>query len=372
MSIRLKLCFTVLIALVLGPGCTSDTAVITQTMPPSPLPPTIIAAPSGTPSPTASETPLFATATPSPTLSPTEPATATSTKTPKPTLTPTPMPDLIDLGHIGAGMIAYVSNRDGDNEIFLLILPKNEGDSLEEIQLTHNQDDDVLSDWSPDGTRLAFSLDRDGNMEIYIMDVETALQNPGNGKVQRLTNHEGDDMLPAWSPDGSQITFSSDRDGDWEIYVMNTDGTDVRQLTDNTIIDSKPSWSPDGTKIFFDSGEGYNRDIYIMDIHGANQELVIEAEGGWPDWSPDGTQVAFFGREAGNPEIYIANIDGTNRTRMTFNNIDDWEPSWSPDGEWLVYNAGMMNNIFVMRVDKSETYQLTSTNFLDWLPIWRP
>jgi TolB protein len=153
---------------------------------------------------------------------------------------------------------------------------------------------------------------------------------------------------------------------------MNIDGTDVRQLTDNTIIDSKPSWSPDGNRIVFDSGEGYNRDIYVIDSDGTNLELIIKAEGGWPDWSPDGTWIAFFGRLDGNPEIYIVNADGSGRTRMTYNNIDDWEPSWSLDGEWLLYNAGSMNNIFMIRVDTSETYQLTDNSYMDWLPVWRP
>lgn len=370
MSIQLKPNVIGVLILVLAVGCSKEeniaqlskqpivveisTATLTRK---TPIPPTEM------PTVTASKTP---------TSSPNEPTTATPTKTPKPSRTLIPTPDLTILGKIGGGMIAYVSNRDGDNEIYLLIFPKEDSDPMNEIQLTHNEDDDVLSDWSPDGSKIAFSSDRDGNLEIYVMDVDAALQNEGYGSVQRLTNHEGEDMLPAWSPDGNKIAFSSDRDGDWEIYIMQADGTDIRQLTDNTIIDSKPSWSPDGTKIVFDSGEGYNRNIYIMESNGANQELIIQAEGGWPDWSPDGTQIVFFGRLTGNPEIYIVNVDGTNLTRMTFNNIDDWEPSWSPDGEWLLYNAGQRNNIFVMRVDRSETYQLTDSSSLDWLPIWRP
>ncbi len=324
-----------------------------------------------------SETPAF-TATQLPPSSPTIPATATPNETPKPTRTPVPTPDLTGFGLMGGGMIAFTSDRDGDNEIYLLAFPGVFGDSLVEVQLTHNEADDVVSEWSPDGTKLAFSSTRDGNYDIYILEVEAAPQNEGDRQPQRLTDHEGDDMLPTWSPDGTQIAFSSDRDGDWDIYLMDlpngTDsgGANIRQLTENTITDSKPSWSPDGSKIAFDSGVGYNRDVYVMDINGADQTLVVEAEGGWPDWSPDGTQIAYFGRGSGNPEIYVVNTDGSHQARMTFNNIDDWEPSWSPDGEWLLYNAGPMNDIFVMRVDKSETYQLTSSNSLDWLPVWRP
>ena len=135
-----------------------------------------------------------------------EKSIATPTKIARPTLKTTSNPGLSILGDIDGGMIAFVSNMDGDNEICVMILPFVEGETPTTVQLTNNEDDDVLSDWSPDG---------------------------------------------------SQFAFSSDRDGDWEIYVMNTGGTDVRQLTDNTITDSKPSWSPDGTKIIFDSGAAH-------------------------------------------------------------------------------------------------------------------
>jgi Tol biopolymer transport system component len=253
-----------------------------------------------------------------------------------------------------------------------MAFPKVAGGSVVDYQLTDNDADDALPDWSPDGRKIVFSSTRDGNLEIYVMEVEITPQNAQAGNIQRLTNNERDDLLPTWSPDGTQIAFSSDRDGDWEIYVMNANGTNVRQLTDNNIIDSKPTWSPDGRKIGFDSGEGYSKDIFIMDKDGSNQELVLQAEGGWPAWSPDGNKIAFCGRSTGNPEIYIVNVDGTAQTRMTYNNIDDWEPSWSPDGEWLLYVSGMITDIYVMRVDKSETYQLTNDRFGDWVPVWRP
>jgi Tol biopolymer transport system component len=232
-----------------------------------------------------------------------------------------------------------------------------------EAQLTHNGADDSVPDWSPDGEKITFASTRDGNWEIYLMDVNDAIQDPENAQVRRLTNHEGDDLSPVWSPDGTQIAFASDRDGDWEIYAMRTDGTDLRQLTDDTSIESKPSWSPDGAKIAFDSGRGYERDIYVMDSDGANQERLVQAAGGWPAWSPDGTRIAYFDRVDGNPEIYVVDVDGTNRTRLTQNSTDDWEPSWSPDGEWLLHVSGWVPNVFMMRADGSETYRLTNDNF---------
>jgi dipeptidyl aminopeptidase/acylaminoacyl peptidase len=150
------------------------------------------------------DTPIHPTETPTitvtelPTSTPTEQAEIS--KTPRPTITSKPTPDLIEIGNIGGGMIAFTSNRDGDNEIYILAFPGVLGDSMVVIQLTHNEADDVVSEWSPDGEKLAF-------MEIYLIDVETALQNLGGGEVQRITNHESDDMLPSWSPDGTEIAF---------------------------------------------------------------------------------------------------------------------------------------------------------------------
>lgn len=78
--------------------------------------------------------------------------------------------------------------------------------------------------WAPDGERVAFSSNEDGNWEIYVVDLDT-------NEVKRLTNTSANEVAPSWSPDGTRITFSSDRSDNWEIYTMNVDGTDVRQLT---------------------------------------------------------------------------------------------------------------------------------------------
>jgi Tol biopolymer transport system component len=357
--------FTILILmLILTAGCTSWIAVPSQTITSSPVSPTFTIEPSDTPVPTA-------TVTPNPTFT-SMPNTATLTSTAKPTRTPIHTPSWTRFEKVGRGMIAFVSDRDGDYEIYLMVFtPGPEGELLE-YQLTVNEADDSVPEWSPNGEKIAFASTRDGNWEIYVMGVDDALLAASSVQTQRLTEHEGQDLSPVWSPDGSQIAFASNRDGDWDIYVMSANGGGLRQLTDSPGIESKPSWSPDGTKIAFDSGEGFNRAIYIMDSDGSNPRLVIQAKGGWPAWSPDDNRIAFFGRMDGNPEIYIVDVDGNNLTRMTQNNIDDWEPSWSPDGEWLLYASGQVPNIFVMRADGSESYRLTQDRFGNWTPVWRP
>ena len=89
--------------------------------------------------------------------------------------------------------------------------------------------------------------------------------------LRRLTHSSGNDLLPDWSPDGTQIAFMSDRDGDWDIFVMDADGSNLRRLTNNSGNDLFPNWSPDGRKIVFESdrdGDWDNQDIYVMDLLG--------------------------------------------------------------------------------------------------------
>ena len=173
----------------------------------------------------------------------------------------------------------------------------------------------ILSDdhpaFSPDGTHIVFTSNRDApnlsvpvfeqDFEIYIMDV--------NGtNVRRLTFSEGVDTEPVFSPDGTKIAFASSRSGNLNIFVMNVDGTGVVQLTSSPFHETEPAWSPDGTKIAYtrvlNDGllnlgllPGADKDVYIMDANGANNHLV---KGGAKEqhdatWSPDGTKLAITG-----------------------------------------------------------------------------
>ncbi len=103
------------------------------------------------------------------------------------------------------------------------------------LNLTNSSANDVDPAWSPDGTKIAFATDRDGNYEIYLM-------NSDGTNLQRLTNSAGADRSPSWSGDGSRIVFTSQRDGNEEIYVMNADGSNPIRLTNNSVADSNPSW----------------------------------------------------------------------------------------------------------------------------------
>lgn len=148
-------------------------------------------------------------------------------------------------------------------------------------------------------------------------------------------------FIAAQTP-SSLIAFHSDRDGDWEIFVMNGDGSGLRQLTTNTVEDRDPVWSPDGTTVAFVSRRDGNIEIYSVRADGTGLRRVTNhaATDFLPSFSPDGRQLAFATDRDRQTDIYLVNADGTNLRRFTDDAADDWRPVWSPDGKEIAFLSG--------------------------------
>ena len=217
--------------------------------------------------------------------------------------------------------------------------------------------------------KIAFSSGRDGNPEIYVM-------NPDGSNQTRLTNDPADDVEPWLSADGSKIAFWSRRDGNNEIYVMNDDGSDQTRLTNNTISDFRPEFSPDGNKIVFVSDRNGNPEIYIMNADGSNQIRLTNnpAADDDPSFSPDGSRIVFWSARSGNSEIYVMNVDGSNPINLTNNSAPDYHPSFSPDGSRIAFVSQINDNpeIYVMNADGSSQTRLTNNPALDFNPSFSP
>ncbi len=199
-----------------------------------------------------------------------------------------------------------------------------------------NSDKSVWANFSIAG-KIAFVSERDGNHEIYVMNTD------GTNQVN-LTRNPAADWYPRWSPDATRIAFASNRDDDAEIYVMDANGENAIALTSSPSSDDCPAWSPDGSKIAFVSDRDGNDEIYIMSADGSNQVNLTghPGEDKYPIWSPDGSKIAFVSKRGDYPYstsrlVYIMNSNGTQVTRAQDISIDQtmFLADWSPDGKYL-------------------------------------
>jgi TolB protein len=267
--------------------------------------------------------------------------------------------------------IAFVSKRDGNWEIYVM-----NADGSDQKNISNHQGFDSYPSWSPDGRRIAFFSDRDGDRDIYVMD--------SNGSnVVQLTDGLASDHSPAWSPDGEKIAFVSDREGRANLWVMNADGTDPANLTPTAVNVRWPGWSPDSSRIAYE----YKTAIYVIDQDGQNRVRVIrdrtDFEGyfvGWPTWSPNGLKLAITLRFAliGSPAtVYTVDDDGENRMPISTKpgDAEEESPSWSPDSRMIVFASsgeGTAADIYVADLESGRRVRLTDHEALDSLPAWEP
>jgi TolB protein len=221
--------------------------------------------------------------------------------------------------------------------------------------------------------QIAFQTNRDGNYEIYSM-------NPDGSSQTDLTNNPASDAHPAWSPDGTKIAFQTERDGNSEVYAMNAGGSGQINLTNSLSFDYNATWSPDGTKIAFVSDRDGDPEIFTMNADGSGQTQLTfnSSHDDEPSWSPDGTKIAYINQvPPGVREIFAMNPDGSGQTNLTANGGFNSGPDWSPDGTQIAYHSGAgfcgpNCEIFTMNADGSGQTNLTNNPASDAHPTWSP
>ena len=265
------------------------------------------------------------------------------------------------------GKIAFTSDRDGNQEIYIMAV-----DGSNQTRLTFDPAGDFTPDISPDGQKIAFTTERHGLYDIYVMGIDGS--NP-----TRLTFDPAHDGSPSWSPDGTTIAFWSSRGDDLDarmIYLMEADGSNQKPLP-GSVGDTEPQWSPDGTQIVVQSFRDNPKasEIFVMDADGSNPtRLTTDGHNTRPNWSPDGTKIAFLSTRDGNGEIYVMDADGSNQTRLTVNSSSDAHPSWSPDGTKIAFQSlrDGDHEIYLMDADGSNQTPITANTAKDQGPSWSP
>lgn len=217
--------------------------------------------------------------------------------------------------------------------------------------------------------RIVFTTDRDGNDEIYIV------QTDGTGLVN-LSNDAAADGQAVWSPDSTRVAFRSERDGNGEIYVVNADGTGLVNLTNDPGDDAQPAWSPDGTRVAYRTDRDGNGEIYVINVDGTgNVNLTGDAgDDSWPTFSFDGTQIAFATDRDGNSEVYTMDVDGQNQTNLSNDAGKDTQPAWSRDGTQLAWVTDRDGNdeIYVGDADGANAVNVSNDAGADSRPSWSP
>jgi Tol biopolymer transport system component len=221
-----------------------------------------------------------------------------------------------------------------DGRVYLVNIEESQENHQESIKLIRGGVNANGLTWSPNGEYVAFFH----RFELHEPDQIDILDAATGKTVLVLGGRE-----PAWSPDGQKMVFLAGLEGKEDIYLLN-DLTKAFQefksnslpqyhlITHNSSYYGPPIWSPDGKKIAFTSYQDENWEVYVIDADGTNQTRLTNdpAADTQPAWSPDGKQIAFVSNRDGNREIYVVDADGSNLLRLTNNDVDDWGPVWQP------------------------------------------
>jgi Tol biopolymer transport system component len=276
------------------------------------------------------------------------------------------------------GKIAFTSDRDGNQEIYLM-----NADGSDQVRLTNNPGEDSFPTFSPDGSRIAFvSQNASGDFAIKLMDVDGINQTEVTPIAFDSTPYPWHEAWSlSWSPNGAKIAFQENG----EIFTIDIDGSNRTNLTNNPAMDSEPSWSPDGSRILFISSRVPYLTMHTMNVDGSGVRALPNEDETWdtsPDFSPTGQEITFIMHsEVLLPVLYTANADGTNR--QPFDGCAGGvcsehrsKPKWSPDGTKIVFHSWdyFRNDaeIYVKNVDGTYYAQLTNTSGNNFQPSWQP
>ncbi|MCB0208816.1 MAG: PD40 domain-containing protein [Anaerolineae bacterium] len=335
----------------------TPTAENTPTSTPRPsLTPTLKPSPSPSPSPSSTPSPVVPTLAPSP------------SSTPSPTII-TSSPGVISPAALtlpGVKILRLLSSQRISYVDFEVLLAPTEA---------LKPDPNGRMNWSATGQPL-FTGDQNNDRDVYIIDA--------NNEPFNLSDAPGDDLHPAWSPDGRHVVFSSGRTGNFEIYTIDADGENLTQLTTSQPYEEWPVWSPDGRQIAFISDQNGNADLFVMAADGSNpRQLTDDPADDWPaSWSPDNRQLVFASNRDGNWNLYVISANGGDALRLTNDPTDERDPIWSSASNTIAFtsNRGDSWDIYTLDVPSPLTTeipasawtQITNTPTDERYPTWLP
>lgn len=224
---------------------------------------------------------------------------------------------------------------------------------------------DSAPSWAPDSRHVIFSSEADGQSDLYVVDLA--------GRERQRLDTPGNEGHPAYAPNGNVIAFDTDRDGNDEIYTMRPNGEAQQRLTDHPGRDIAPSWSPDGRRIAFMSNrDNPEFDVYRMDADGKNvQRMTTGGTGMYPQYSPDGSQIAMHIAR----DVHVLLLQSQQLRRLTYEPMNGMHPTWSSDGSQLAFMSWRngRTELFTAKASGRDQQMLVSMPTGDAVdPSWSP
>lgn len=265
---------------------------------------------------------------------------------------------------IAHSQIAFINNRTGFKELYII-----DYDGRNFRHLTMDNSIALLPRWAPDGREIVYTTYLRSNPDLYAI--------APNGKKRRsVSTVQGLNTTAAFSPDGSRLAITISRGGIPSIYLIKPNGETIKRLTAGRTIETSPSFAPNGREIVFVSDRAGYPQLYIMDVDGSNVRRITD--GGYcdsPAWSPRGDKIVFCMRQSReNFDLYMYDLASTTVTRLTQGDRDNENPSWSPDGRFIVFSSTRSgrHELFVMAADGSGARKLANIPAHSYTPSWSP
>lgn len=259
--------------------------------------------------------------------------------------------------------IAFVGTSTGHKEIYI-----SDYDGHNVQQMTSDKSIALFPRWSPSRDKIIFNSYKDGGPMLYMKEIPS-------GIVKKISARAGLNIGASWAPNGQKLALTLSHKGNPDIFAIDLTGKIVDRFTNHWGIDVSPTFSPDGKKMAFVSNRSGSPQIYIRDlINGGEQRLTFQGNYNTsPDWSSL-DRIAFSAMANGRSDIFTMDADGRNLRRLTENQSNNEDPSWSPDGRYIIFSSSREGeyHLYMMNANGQNQRRITFLKGEQTSPAWSP
>jgi TolB protein len=268
-------------------------------------------------------------------------------------------------GHQGIFLskVAFVGTASGNKEIYIC-----DYDGHNVRQITADGSIALLPRFSPDGKKILYNSYKDGGAMLYLKDLES-------GQVSRTSSRSGLNIGASWTPDGKSAALTLSLNGNPDIFLIDMNGKILKRLVNHWGIDVSPAFSPDAKKMAFVSNRSGSPQIYLLDLNRNTEERLTfqGSQATSPAWSSL-NRIAFSSLNDGNWDIFTMNADGSGLRALTTDQGNNEDPSWSPDGRYLMFSSNRTGDyhLYMMTANGQNQRQITFLTGEQTAPSWAP